>query len=369
MTPKTKSRLPAMLIIAGISAGCWAPSPREVVVYSALDREFSEPVLNDFQQQTGLVVRAQYDVESTKTVGLVRRIIQEQNRPVCDVFWNNEILHTLRLKKLGLLSEYRAANADDFPASYRSPTGHWYGLAARARVLLVNRQLVPQAEQPDSIEDLADPKWRDRVGIAKPLFGTTATHAAVLFSKLGEASAQEFFRNLKGQARILSGNKQVATAVGRGQLAFGLTDTDDAIIEVEQGQPVDIIFPDQDEAGLGALFIPNTVAIIRGGPHERERTAISRLPAFPRRGTETGRRTERTDSAEPRRYEGSTRSARQTDSVDGRGLRGRGRRLGKCRSVPTRPVRLGRVKRSELQDIPRATRASRFHRGRCRSRS
>ena len=201
--------------------------------------------------------------------GLVRRIIQEQNRPVCDVFWNNEILHTLRLKKLGLLSEYRTANADDFPASYRSPTGHWYGLAARARVLLVNRQLVPQAERPDSIEDLADPKWRDRVGIAKPLFGTTATHAAVLFSTLGEAPAKDFFRKLKGQARIMSGNKQVATAVGRGQLAFGLTDTDDAIIEVEHGQPVDIIFPDQDEAGLGTLFIPNTVAIIRGGPHEQ----------------------------------------------------------------------------------------------------
>ena len=91
----------------------------------------------------------------------------------------------------------------------------------------------------------------------------------MLFSELGEARAQEFFRSLKGQARILSGNKQVATAVGRGQLAFGLTDTDDAIIEVEQGQPVDIIFPDQDEAGLGTLFIPNTVAIIRGGPHEQ----------------------------------------------------------------------------------------------------
>jgi iron(III) transport system substrate-binding protein len=31
--------------------------------------------------------------------------------------------------------------------------------------------------------------------------------------------------------------------------------------------PVEIIFPDQGEGGLGALFIPNTLAIIKGGPH------------------------------------------------------------------------------------------------------
>lgn len=269
MTRKQTACSAGLLIVLAVAAGCWAPSRREVVVYAALDREFSEPVLNEFQQRTGLAVRAQYDVESTKTVGLVRRIIQEQHRPVCDVFWNNEILHTLRLERLGLLAAYQAPNAGDFRASYRSPTGHWHGLAARARVLLVNTQLVPAGELPDSIEDLADSKWRDRVGIAKPLFGTTATHAAVLFAAWGETRAQEFFQSLKGQARILSGNKQVAISVGRGQLAFGLTDTDDAIIEVEQGQPVAIVFPDQQESGIGTLFIPNTVAILRGGPHEQ----------------------------------------------------------------------------------------------------
>jgi iron(III) transport system substrate-binding protein len=65
----------------------------------------------------------------------------------------------------------------------------------------------------------------------------------------------------------MSGNKQVAAAVGGGQLAFGLTDTDDAIVEIEQGRPVAIIYPDQQEGGLGTLFIPNTLAIIKGCPH------------------------------------------------------------------------------------------------------
>ncbi|MBU0616198.1 MAG: iron transporter, partial [Planctomycetes bacterium] len=61
----------------------------EVVVYTALDRQFSEPILADFTAQTGIKVRPVYDTESTKTVGLVNRIRAEKVRPRCDVFWNN----------------------------------------------------------------------------------------------------------------------------------------------------------------------------------------------------------------------------------------------------------------------------------------
>jgi iron(III) transport system substrate-binding protein len=210
---------------------------------------------------------AKYDVESTKTVGLVNAIIQERNRPRCDLFWNNEILHTLRLKKLGVLAPCAWPAGSRFPAAYRSPDDDWYGFAARVRVLLVNIRVVPEDQCPRSILDLVEPQWRGRVGVAKPLFGTTATHAAVLFAHWGAPRAREFFQQLKENAQILSGNKQVAVAVGRGDLAFGLTDTDDAIIERDRGQPVALVYPDQEEGGLGALFIPNTLSLIQGGPH------------------------------------------------------------------------------------------------------
>jgi iron(III) transport system substrate-binding protein len=50
-------------------------------------------------------------------------------------------------------------------------------------------------------------------------------------------------------------------------LAFGITDTDDAMIEVEKGLPIAIVYPDQGEYGMGTLFIPNTLAVIKGGPN------------------------------------------------------------------------------------------------------
>jgi iron(III) transport system substrate-binding protein len=206
-------------------------------------------------------------VESTKTVGLVTRIINERGQPSCDVFWNNEILHTLRLEKLGLLETFLTPAGDTFPENYRSADGLWYGLAARARVLIVNTDLVSQNQQPTSIEDLIDPKWQGQVGVAKPLFGTTATHASVLFARWGQERAEEFFHDLKENAQVLSGNKQVALAVARGELAFGLTDTDDAIIELEAGQSVAVVFPDQQEGQMGTLFIPNTICVIKGSRH------------------------------------------------------------------------------------------------------
>ena len=135
-------------------------------------------------------------------------------------------------------------------------------------MLIVNTKLLNKRDRPASILDLADPKWRGKAAMAKPLFGTTATHAACLFAVWGDRRAKQFFRKLKqNDVQIVSGNKQVAMAVGGGQADFGLTDTDDALEEIEKGMPVAIVYPDQQPGGLGTLFIPNTLAILRSCPH------------------------------------------------------------------------------------------------------
>ncbi len=251
-----------------LAGGCWSSHGPQVVVYTALDAEFSEPVLLRISEETGIAVVPKFDTEATKTVGLAQAILAERDRPRCDVFWNNEILNTLRLEREGLLESYRPAGVEAFPAQYRSPRDTWHGFAARARVLVVNTRVVPQDQWPDSIHDLADSKWRGKAALAKPLAGTTATHAACLFAVWGPERAQAFFRKLKeNQVQVVSGNKQVAISVGLGHAAFGLTDTDDVLGEIEAGRPVAMVYPDQGPEGMGTLVIPNTVAIIKGCPH------------------------------------------------------------------------------------------------------
>ena len=75
----------------------------------------------------------------------------------------------------------------------------WYGFAARARVLIVNKN----QRHPKSIRDLTDPQWHDRCGVAKPLFGTTATHAACLFAAWGDADAKAFFETMPTPEQLM----------------------------------------------------------------------------------------------------------------------------------------------------------------------
>lgn len=266
-----RAMLGAAAMAAGLGArGLARDEDGSVVVYSALDREFSDPILKDLARREGLALRPKYDVESTKTVGLVNAIIAESVNTRCDLFWNNEILNTIRLKRKGLLQPFRPSSAGDVPDAFKDPDGTWYGFAGRARVLIVNTRAVPAPERPRGIRDLAGFRWNGRAGIAKPLFGTTATHAACLFAAWGDEKAKGFFKSLKdNDVRVLSGNRQVAAAVASGQLAFGLTDTDDAMLEIAAGAPVEIVYPDREPGGLGTLFIPNTLGLIKDAPHPR----------------------------------------------------------------------------------------------------
>jgi iron(III) transport system substrate-binding protein len=272
MAPRKTSWLRRSFVVLLVSwlAGCREEAPPEVVVYTALDQEFSRPIFEEFTRQTGIVVKAKYDAESTKTVRLTQEILAERKRPRCDLFWNNEIINTYRLENAGLLRPYNTRAAAAYPSTTRSANGTWHGFAGRARVLIVNTNQIPPERRPRSIRDLTDPQWYERCGIAKPLFGTTATHAACLFATWGDEEAKDFFRGVKRNARIMSGNRQVAEAVAGNSLAFGLTDTDDAVIEIAKGMPVTIVYPDQRPGEAGTLFIPNTLSLIEGSPNPRQ---------------------------------------------------------------------------------------------------
>jgi iron(III) transport system substrate-binding protein len=241
---------------------------QEVVVYTSLDQIYSEPILKQFEKETGITVRVRYDTEASKTTGLFNRLIAEKPRPRCDVFWNNEVLRTVQLKSMGLLQPYAASNAAGIPARFKDSENYWTGFAARGRVIVYNSKLLTSFTAPASIYDLSKPQWRKRIGIAYPLFGTTASHGAALFALLGPEKAQAYFRALQANGvQVLDGNATVCRSVGNGELAAGLTDTDDVYAMQLDGRPVASILPDQGPDGIGMLVIPNTVALINNCPN------------------------------------------------------------------------------------------------------
>jgi iron(III) transport system substrate-binding protein len=255
------------LLLAALLAGCKSKTTSQphVVVYTSLDQVFSQPVLEAFEKETGIKVLAVYDSEATKTTGLANRLIAEKDSPRADVFWNSETGRTMVLKRKGVLAPYVSPSASDIPARFADPNGYWTGFAARCRVLVVNTSMVGQDQRPRSILELTDPRWKGKVALAYPLFGTTAMHAAALFSAWGEPKARQYFEALKANGvMITDGNASARDRVADGTVAVGFTDTDDAYVAILKGSPMEIVWPDKD--GMGTLLIPNTVGLVKGGP-------------------------------------------------------------------------------------------------------
>jgi iron(III) transport system substrate-binding protein len=254
-----------------LAAACaqGADPQQKVVVYTSVDQVFSEPVLKAFEAETGIKVEPLYDAEAAKTTGLVNRLIAEKDRPLADVWWSGEFAQTIELAKKGILAPYTSPNAAGLPAAFADPAGLWTGFGGRARVFLVNTDRLTPDQYPEALTDLAASAVpADQVGMAHPVFGTAATHAAALYAAWGAERARAFYEDLaEAGVRVLDGNAAVRDLVASGELAWGITDTDDACGAVRRGAPVQIVVPDQAAGGPGTLVVPNTVALVAGAPN------------------------------------------------------------------------------------------------------
>ena len=53
----------------------------QVIIYAAQDQIYAEPILREFENTTGIKVKAVYDSEAVKTVGLANRLLAESDHP------------------------------------------------------------------------------------------------------------------------------------------------------------------------------------------------------------------------------------------------------------------------------------------------
>ena len=245
---------------------CTNKNKNEVVVYTSVDQVFSEPVLKKFELQTGIKVKPVFDTEETKSTGVLNRLIAEKNNPQCDVFWSGDPMRADVLKQRGITETYRSPAASGINEVFIDKDYNWIGFSSRARVLLVNTNLVKAGDVPSSILDLTKDKYKGRFTIANPLFGTTSFHIAAIFTELGDDKAKQFLEDLKRNGVIIaSSNGDVKKKVATGEVQMGLTDTDDANEALKEGTPVKAIFLDQNS--FGNLIVPNTVSLIKSSPN------------------------------------------------------------------------------------------------------
>ena len=117
--------------------------------------------------------------------------------------------------------------------------------------------------------DYADPEFKGKGVIANPLFGTTTSHIAALFTLWGDTKAKTFLEQLKANNTAIStSNGESADFVAAGQYAFSLVDSDDAVSRLKQHAEISFVYPDQKKEDIGVFVVPNAVMLIRGAPHQ-----------------------------------------------------------------------------------------------------
>jgi len=257
-----------VLVAAMWGAGCRKDGPSaagEVIVYVSEDQVFSEPILEDFESETGIKVKAVYDTEETKSTGVMMRLISEKNNPLADVFWANEPIRAEVLKQKGIATPYASPNAREIPHVHKDPENYWTGFSARARVFVVNKNV---EDKPNSILAYTDPRWKAKGVIANPLFGTTTVEIAALFTLWGDERARVFMEDMKkNDVGISTSNGESTDFVASGQYEFSLVDSDDAVSRIRQGKNIEMVYPDQGENDIGCLIVPNAVVLINGARH------------------------------------------------------------------------------------------------------
>ncbi len=260
----------AMTLIVAFALPPRIFAAEKVTLYTSVDDPYARPLVRRFEQKTGITVTLVTDSESTKTAGLVERLIAEKANPQCDVYWGNEPFHTINLAEEGVLAPYRSAVAKDVPDRWRDKNDLYVSTGLRARMIAIstrpeNASLVSRIKR---MQDLTDPSLKGKIGICNPAFGTASGHFAAMMIVWGEQKYQQYLQGLKANdVKLLGGNTVVAEQVDAGTLIVGPTDNEDINNGNSEGMKLDGVVPDQGPQDIGTLLIPTTIALVKGAPN------------------------------------------------------------------------------------------------------
>lgn len=202
---------------SGAASGGSTGSGTTITLYNGQHEQTTSMLVAGFEKQTGIEVKVRSDDEDV----LGNQILQEGSSSPADVFYteNTPVLEDLQEK--GLLAPLPASTLAAVPAKYSSPQGDWVGVSARVSVLVYNTSQIKPSELPSSILELAQPKWKGKVGFAPS--ETDFQPLVTAITKLdGVATAEKWLKGLQANSKVYPDNETVVAQVNNGESAVGI---------------------------------------------------------------------------------------------------------------------------------------------------
>jgi iron(III) transport system substrate-binding protein len=208
--------LAALLVLAAPLVACGS-SGTSLVVYNGQHPQLTRMLVAAFERQTGIRVQ----VRNGDSLVVATQVLAEGGASPADVILSENSPELANLEEHSRLRPLPRSILGQVPAAYSSPTGRWVGTALRVGSLVYDPALIVRSELPQSILELARPRWRGKVAIA-PTDSDFPPLVGAVIARYGVDRAAAWLRGLKRNAAIYQNEEAVAAAVNRGDAASGV---------------------------------------------------------------------------------------------------------------------------------------------------
>ncbi len=211
------------LLCLAVSLPAWGPggpalSAESLTVYSGRSQKLVERLFKAFTERTGVRVRVRY----AKTAALANQLLEEGGRSPADLFFAQDSGALGAVAEKGLFRRLPDLLLEKVPAPFRSPRGDWIGLSGRARVLSYTTTRLRESDLPRSIFELADPRWKGRIGLP-PTNASFQAFVTAMRVQVGDKRTLVWLKGLvANQAKYYAKNTPTVKAIADAEIDVGL---------------------------------------------------------------------------------------------------------------------------------------------------
>lgn len=169
-----------------------ASADGEVNIYSYRQAYLLKPLLNAFEQETGIDANVVFAKK-----GLAERLEREGRNSPADIVMTVDISRINELVERDLVQGVESDVLNqNIPENLRHPEGKWFALTTRGRLIFTSKERVEKGEI-TTYEELADDKWNDRICTRSGKHPYNIALFSSMIAHHGEAETEAWLEGVK----------------------------------------------------------------------------------------------------------------------------------------------------------------------------
>ncbi|GGJ34538.1 iron ABC transporter substrate-binding protein [Deinococcus roseus] len=239
------------ITLAGLLAGAALAQSKSITVYTGRSKGLVDPIVQQFEQDTGIKVNVRYATDSA----IIAALQEEGKASPADVLWANSSGSLGIANEAGLLTTLSKTLVSKFPEVYAPSNNTWIPLSVRFRVMAYNTNKVKPESFPKSVMDLPKHKeFKGRIGWT-PTYASFQDFVGAMIALKGEAATREWLLGMKALEPKSYAASNVAMMEGIRNNEIDVAITNHYYIQrfIKSGAPIGTYYFQQGDVGGLAL--------------------------------------------------------------------------------------------------------------------